>query len=57
MHAEFCYAQIMLMQNGMTPLHLAVWHALQAGDCSTVSVLLSYNADCFAKDDVLLDSL
>ncbi|KAK3156547.1 hypothetical protein QOZ80_2AG0108600 [Eleusine coracana subsp. coracana] len=37
--------------NGMTPLHLAVWHALQAGDCSTVSVLLSYNADCFAKDD------
>jgi hypothetical protein len=45
----------MLMQNGMTPLHLAVWHALQAGDCSTVSVLLSYNADCFAKDDVLLD--
>jgi len=43
--------------NGMTPLHLAVWHALQAGDCSTVSVLLSYNADCFAKDDVLLDSL
>ncbi|CAL5058966.1 unnamed protein product [Urochloa decumbens] len=38
--------------NGMTPLHLAVWHAIQAGDCSTVSVLLSYNADCFAKDDV-----
>ena len=57
MHAKFYYAKIMLMQNGMTPLHLAVWHALQAGDCSTVSVLLSYNADCFAKDDVLLDSL
>ncbi|KAF0932948.1 hypothetical protein E2562_013141 [Oryza meyeriana var. granulata] len=37
--------------NGMAPLHLAVWHALQAGDCSTVSVLLSYNADCYAKDD------
>ncbi|KAL5208311.1 hypothetical protein ABZP36_032746 [Zizania latifolia] len=37
--------------NGMAPLHLAVWHALQAGDCSTVSMLLSYNADCYAKDD------
>uniref|UniRef100_A0A0E0G4P2 AAA+ ATPase domain-containing protein n=1 Tax=Oryza nivara TaxID=4536 RepID=A0A0E0G4P2_ORYNI len=37
--------------NGMAPLHLAVWHALQSGDCSTVSVLLSYNADCYAKDD------
>uniref|UniRef100_A0ACD5Z696 Uncharacterized protein n=1 Tax=Avena sativa TaxID=4498 RepID=A0ACD5Z696_AVESA len=37
--------------NGMSPLHLAVWHALQTGDCSTVSVLLSYNADCYAKDD------
>jgi hypothetical protein len=41
-----------LLQNGMAPLHLAVWHALQSGDCSTVSVLLSYNADCYAKDDV-----
>lgn len=37
--------------NGMTPLHLAVWHAIQAGDFSTVSVLLSYNPDCFVKDD------
>ncbi|XP_006647141.1 protein CbxX, chromosomal [Oryza brachyantha] len=37
--------------NGMAPLHLAVWHALQGGDCRTVSVLLSYNADCYAKDD------
>uniref|UniRef100_A0A0D9VEJ3 AAA+ ATPase domain-containing protein n=1 Tax=Leersia perrieri TaxID=77586 RepID=A0A0D9VEJ3_9ORYZ len=37
--------------NGMAPLHLAVWHALQGGDCSTVSLLLSYNADCYAKDD------
>uniref|UniRef100_A0A0D9YQ68 AAA+ ATPase domain-containing protein n=1 Tax=Oryza glumipatula TaxID=40148 RepID=A0A0D9YQ68_9ORYZ len=37
--------------NGMAPLHLAVWHALQSGDCSTVNVLLSYNADCYAKDD------
>jgi hypothetical protein len=46
----------MVVQNGMTPLHLAVWHAIQAGDFSTVSVLLSYNPDCFVKDDVLLDS-
>lgn len=37
--------------NGMSPLHLAVWHALQTGDCSTVNLLLSYNADCNAKDD------
>ncbi|OAY80558.1 Protein cfxQ [Ananas comosus] len=37
--------------NGMTPLHLAVWHALQAGDCDTVSTLLGHNADCSAQDN------
>jgi len=37
--------------NGMTPLHLAVWHSLQADDCSTVSTLLKYNADCNVKDN------
>ncbi|KAL7137681.1 hypothetical protein ABFS83_10G109500 [Erythranthe nasuta] len=37
--------------NGMTPLHLAVWHSLRAGDCSTVNTLLEYNADCSAEDN------
>ncbi|KAG6662275.1 poly [ADP-ribose] polymerase tankyrase-1-like isoform X2 [Carya illinoinensis] len=37
--------------NGMTPLHLAVWYSLRAEDCSTVNTLLEYNADCSAKDD------
>ncbi|KNA20954.1 hypothetical protein SOVF_047660 [Spinacia oleracea] len=37
--------------NGMTPLHLAVWHSLRSDDCSTVNTLLEYNADCSAKDD------
>ncbi|CAL9179041.1 unnamed protein product [Musa hybrid cultivar] len=37
--------------NGMTPLHLAVWHALRAEDCITVSTLLDYNADCSVKDN------
>ncbi|KAJ7969610.1 AAA-type ATPase family protein / ankyrin repeat family protein [Quillaja saponaria] len=37
--------------NGMTPLHLAVWHSLLAEECSTVSTLLEYNADCSAKDN------
>lgn len=41
------------MQNGMTPLHLAVWHSLRAEDFSTVKTLLENNADCSAKDDVL----
>lgn len=39
-------------QNGMTPLHLAVWHALRAEDSITVSTLLEYNADCSVKDNV-----
>ncbi|KAL3825149.1 hypothetical protein ACJIZ3_021178 [Penstemon smallii] len=37
--------------NGMTPLHLAVWHSLRAEDCSTVNTLLEYNADCSAEDN------
>ncbi|KAE9464513.1 hypothetical protein C3L33_03639, partial [Rhododendron williamsianum] len=39
------------MCNGMTPLHLAVWHSLRAEDCSTVKTLLEYNADCSAEDN------
>ncbi|XP_057500633.1 protein CfxQ homolog isoform X1 [Actinidia eriantha] len=37
--------------NGMTLLHLAVWHSLRAEDCSTVKTLLENNADCSAKDN------
>ncbi|KAJ0751804.1 putative AAA+ ATPase domain, ATPase, AAA-type, core, ankyrin repeat-containing [Helianthus annuus] len=37
--------------NGMTPLHLSVWHSLRAEDNSTVKTLLEHNADCSAKDD------
>ncbi|PIA65011.1 hypothetical protein AQUCO_00100465v1 [Aquilegia coerulea] len=37
--------------NGMTPLHLAVWHSLRAEDCLTVQTLLEYNADCSVKDN------
>ncbi|THU49914.1 hypothetical protein C4D60_Mb06t14590 [Musa balbisiana] len=37
--------------NGMTPLHLAVWHALRAEDSITASTLLEYNADCSVKDN------
>uniref|UniRef100_A0A7N0T8C3 AAA+ ATPase domain-containing protein n=1 Tax=Kalanchoe fedtschenkoi TaxID=63787 RepID=A0A7N0T8C3_KALFE len=37
--------------NGMTPLHLAVWHSRWKEDCSTVKTLLENNADCSAKDD------
>ncbi|KAL6549676.1 hypothetical protein OROHE_008407 [Orobanche hederae] len=37
--------------NGMTPLHLAVWHSLRAEDWSTVNTLLEYNADCSAEDN------
>lgn len=49
------YAFVYLfMQNGMTPLHLAVWYSLQAENCDTVKTLLEYNADCSAMDDVIL---
>ncbi|KAH6827239.1 AAA-type ATPase family protein / ankyrin repeat family protein [Perilla frutescens var. hirtella] len=37
--------------NGMTPLHLSVWHSLRAEDCSTVNTLLEYNANCSAEDN------
>ncbi|KAG6436533.1 hypothetical protein SASPL_101434 [Salvia splendens] len=37
--------------NGMTPLHLAVWHSLRAEDCSTVNTLLEYKANCSAEDN------
>ncbi|XP_042013345.1 protein CfxQ-like isoform X2 [Salvia splendens] len=37
--------------NGMTPLHLAVWHSLRAEDCSTVNTLLEYKASCSAEDN------
>ncbi|KAL6555124.1 hypothetical protein OROGR_006382 [Orobanche gracilis] len=37
--------------NGMTPLHLAVWHSLRAEDWSTVNTLLEYNVDCSAEDN------
>ncbi|KAG4388528.1 hypothetical protein GLYMA_09G191100v4 [Glycine max] len=39
--------------NGMTPLHLAVWYSLRAEEFLTVKTLLEYNADCSAKDDVM----
>ncbi|MFS7965674.1 putative ankyrin repeat-containing domain-containing protein [Helianthus anomalus] len=45
------------MYNGMTPLHLSVWHSLRAEDNSTVKTLLEHNADCSAKDDVLMTGL
>ncbi|XP_031487152.1 uncharacterized protein LOC116255464 [Nymphaea colorata] len=38
-------------KNGMTPLHLAVWHSLQSKDSATVEALLTYNADCSATDN------
>ncbi|KAG0493942.1 hypothetical protein HPP92_004936 [Vanilla planifolia] len=37
--------------NGMTPLHLAVWHARHAGNCMAVKTLLEHNADCSVKDN------
>jgi hypothetical protein len=40
------------LQNGMTPLHLAVWHSLRAEEFLTVKTLLEHNADCSAKDNV-----
>ncbi|KAA8523115.1 hypothetical protein F0562_009538 [Nyssa sinensis] len=47
-HGAFVEAKA---NNGMTPLHLAVWHSLRAEDCSTVKTLLEYTADCSAKDN------
>ncbi|KAF1886278.1 hypothetical protein Lal_00045508 [Lupinus albus] len=48
-HGAFVEARA---NNGMTPLHLAVWHSLRADEFLTVKVLLEYNADCSAKDNV-----
>ncbi|KAJ8749799.1 hypothetical protein K2173_013202 [Erythroxylum novogranatense] len=47
-HGAFVEAKA---NNGMTPLHLAVWYSIRAEDCSTVKTLLEYNADCSAKDN------
>ncbi|GAB4839210.1 hypothetical protein Ancab_028738 [Ancistrocladus abbreviatus] len=47
-HGAFIEAQA---NNGMTPLHLAVWHSLRSEDCSAVKTLLEFNADCSAKDN------
>ncbi|GMH13680.1 hypothetical protein Nepgr_015521 [Nepenthes gracilis] len=47
-HGTFVEAKA---NNGMTPLHLAVWHSLRSEDFSTVQTLLEYNADCSAKDN------
>ncbi|XP_043808017.1 ribulose bisphosphate carboxylase/oxygenase activase, chloroplastic isoform X2 [Manihot esculenta] len=47
-HGAFIEAKA---NNGMTPLHLAVWHSIRSEDCSTVQTLLEFNADCSAKDN------
>ncbi|XP_028774033.1 uncharacterized protein LOC114731072 [Neltuma alba] len=47
-HGAFIEAKA---NNGMTPLHLAVWYSLRAEECLTVKTLLEYNADCSAKDN------
>ncbi|KAA0067648.1 hypothetical protein IC582_012978 [Cucumis melo] len=47
-HGAFVEAKA---NNGMTPLHLAVWYSLQSEDCETVKTLLEYNADCSATDE------
>lgn len=44
---------MLFMQNGMTPLHLAVWHSIRSDNHATVKTLLEYNADCSAEDDVI----
>ncbi|XP_042488983.1 ESX-3 secretion system protein EccA3 isoform X1 [Macadamia integrifolia] len=47
-HGAFVEAKA---NNGMTPLHLAVWYSLRAEDCLTVKTLLEYNADCSVQDN------
>ncbi|MBA0784077.1 hypothetical protein Gotri_001698 [Gossypium trilobum] len=42
---------VSLFLNGMTPLHLAVWHTIRSDDYATVKTLLEYNADCSAEDN------
>ncbi|KAK4759778.1 hypothetical protein SAY87_022909 [Trapa incisa] len=50
---NFCLTDLSLIvpQNGMTPLHLAVWYSLHAEDCSTVKALLENGANCSTEDD------
>ncbi|KAK8319273.1 hypothetical protein V6Z11_A13G229500 [Gossypium hirsutum] len=47
-HGAFIEAKA---NNGMTPLHLAVWHTIRSDDYATVKTLLEYNADCSAEDN------
>ncbi|KAL8129662.1 hypothetical protein V2J09_018817 [Rumex salicifolius] len=47
-HGAFVEAKA---NNGMTPLHLAVWYSIRSEDCSTIKTLLEHNANCSAKDD------
>ncbi|GAB2292244.1 hypothetical protein Dimus_026493 [Dionaea muscipula] len=47
-HGAFVEAKA---NNGMTPLHLAVWHSLCSKNFSAVRTLLEYNADISAKDN------
>lgn len=42
-----------MSQNGMTPLHLAVWYSLHAEDVLTVKVLLEHDANCSTEDNVV----
>ncbi|GLU09867.1 hypothetical protein SLE2022_267050 [Rubroshorea leprosula] len=47
-HGAFIEAKA---NNGMTPLHLAVWDSIRSDDYSVVKTLLEYNADCSAEDN------
>ncbi|XWS26854.1 hypothetical protein CRYUN_Cryun26dG0066200 [Craigia yunnanensis] len=47
-HGAFIEAKA---NNGMTPLHLAVWYLIRSDDYATVKTLLEYNADCSAEDN------
>lgn len=47
-HGAFIEAKA---NNGMTPLHLAVWHSIRSDDYSAVQTLLVYNANCSAEDN------
>ncbi|MBA0874858.1 hypothetical protein Goshw_023120 [Gossypium schwendimanii] len=51
-HGAFIEAKAnVIFLNGMTPLHLAVWHTIRSDDYATVKTLLEYNADCSAEDN------
>ncbi|XWS72025.1 hypothetical protein CRYUN_Cryun02cG0005200 [Craigia yunnanensis] len=47
-HGAFIEAKA---NNGMTPLHIAVWYSIRSDDYATVKTLLEYNADCSAEDN------